>query len=599
MVFQDLSGNSNEQKSLRLRIAPAGDRLLAVFFDVVLFTPLFSLILSQLFKKVELRYYTSPNSTEFVVLCAISVLAIAVLTVVAQALCLHFFSATPGKFFFKLKVISLYGKSEKVTFTQALLRSSLWVLEFCVLCIPFVEILSHQRRQPLHDRASDTMVITLKQNFDGGPHPLETHFVKNFLFLLVCVFLFWGTIFVTQLYLMAMRGDFKKQELEGDQYLCSSISYYANKHTNRVDLALARYLAGEVDDECMMNEADFALWTDHTDQRAWAYLAKGFYFRFDKEKSFLYFGKVCDFNKTSEACRIANALAGKKNEEILRPGASLTAKVLEIKEYSSRGLFDQATYKIKALPFIQQGFENFTQIEMTKMLWALSKKSEAMGAYANTWSHMYNQNRHEFSAWMCLEELDDNCENRHYSSCDDLKEELRSTKYEVVSTEEVIALLKEGECKKSHEVNLLTFQSAFEEQEGLRNFALAVSSDSHWDQQKKISVLRSLAFDREQAGSRLVQRRALMSLIEKTTDQKDFDRAYTHLTQSEGRDWTWQKLARDLLSFSFHGGNMPVAEKTAHLVGEQTAKNWGLEKIRQQALKFKSGETRIPASEEE
>ncbi len=77
MVIQDLTDSFSVSTLRKNKIAPVTDRLLAVFFDFVLFTPIFTLLFSQLFRRLEVRYYTSPESTEFLVLFAITVLGLA------------------------------------------------------------------------------------------------------------------------------------------------------------------------------------------------------------------------------------------------------------------------------------------------------------------------------------------------------------------------------------------------------------------------------------------------------------------------------------------------------------------------------------------
>jgi len=366
---------------------------------------------------------------------------------------------------------------------------------------------------------------------------------------------------------MAFRGDFKKQELENEKYLCSSVTAFSNKQTNRLDLALSQYLAKEVDEDCLLNEADFALWTDHSTQRAWAYLAKGMYYSFDKEKAKLYFQKVCTIDEKNEACEIAKVLMGGQSDPNFKK-ESLTSKVLEIKEMAAIGYYEQAQYKIQELLKLSRAFETFVQIESTKNLVSLGKAEEAKGAYKNTWQHMDTTHRQNFSSWFCLEELDRVCENRSYESCENLKSELQSQSYEDVSAEAVVSLLRENECKKGNDLNMLSLHYALDADEALKKFAYAVSSESSWGVEVRLKALRDIAFRSEGSASRFLQRRAMMALLEKSKSESDFQAVSDYLEKTNSRDWLMQKLARAYRKTSQQAGyskgkeiRVPASEK--------------------------------------
>ncbi|GIL18726.1 MAG: hypothetical protein BroJett040_24770 [Oligoflexia bacterium] len=536
MVFLDFT-QQNEKPSVHdLKIAPVSDRLLAFFFDVVIFSPILSLILSQLLKKIELRYYTSPESMEFYVLVGVSVALGLFFVIITQALFITYWNATPGKMFFKLKVIPLHG-SGKVRFPQALLRSGLWSLEVLFLMIPFVEVLSHHYRRPLHDRASDTMVITLKEQGDLGPHPMETHFVRTMLFILVCGVLFWSSLIVTQFYRMAERGEFKRHELEEEQYLCASITAQVDDEENRLDYAIARYLAGEVGEKCLLAEADFALWQSEKDIQAWAYLAKAIHYQYDDEKSDLYLDKVCETENQGEPCFLSQAL---QHENVrLKKKTSLTAMMLSLKQQSRQGDYQDYLQELKNLSQFP-GFEHFVQKEIVKALWIAGEAEKSKGALWGIWSGLDIQDQVEIGAWLCQEELDQKCGNIEYQSCQNLKETLAENRYEDMTQEAAISVVQERECKKTSEPSLLVFHSTFEDNPELKLFVGALSSESPWTSEKRIQVMRDLAFSSR--GSKLIQKRALFYLSQKSNSEKDFQKIYEWLAKNTDHNWMWNKI---------------------------------------------------------
>jgi uncharacterized RDD family membrane protein YckC len=325
----------HKSKSAQLRIAPISERFLAFFFDIVLFTPLFTVLLSQIFKKIELRYYLAPDSIEFVALAIIAVFLIAVLTILFQSLFIHYFQGTPGKLVFKLRVVDS-STGLHPSLGNSFLRSTLWVIEFFLLGIPLLEIMSQKQRRALHDRASETAVITLKEIADPGPHPLESHFVRNLLMIFVTVFCVWGALVASKLYVAAVRGDFKKQELVNDKYLCNAVTESVEPGQSRLDYAIALFVAQQIPDDCLLSEADFAFWTNNEFELSWAYLAKSFYYKFDSDKSESYLEKVCEFDKNSTACEIAKVIQdGGEFKKASKAAETLTAQILNLKEMLS------------------------------------------------------------------------------------------------------------------------------------------------------------------------------------------------------------------------------------------------------------------------
>src|SRR4051812_36672887 len=101
MVYQD-STSSNRKTKHEFRIPPLVDRFLAFVFDIVIFTPVFSFILAHLFRKLELMYFVSPGSLEFLTLCGVLGAFLLILTILFQTLFVFLMGATPGKYFFKI-----------------------------------------------------------------------------------------------------------------------------------------------------------------------------------------------------------------------------------------------------------------------------------------------------------------------------------------------------------------------------------------------------------------------------------------------------------------------------------------------------------------
>jgi hypothetical protein len=97
--MDQLARISFPQEQTPHRLAPVVDRLLGFVLDVLLFMPLCSLILAQIFRRIEYFYQVSPNSSEFYVLLGVGVAFSLILAIIFQGLCLMLWGKTPGQFF--------------------------------------------------------------------------------------------------------------------------------------------------------------------------------------------------------------------------------------------------------------------------------------------------------------------------------------------------------------------------------------------------------------------------------------------------------------------------------------------------------------------
>ncbi len=79
---------------------------------------------------------------------------------VFSAICLHFWSATPGKMLFRMKVVD--AKTEgRISDFQVFLRSFGYFVSVSVFCLGFFWINLNKRRRGWHDYLADTVVIDL------------------------------------------------------------------------------------------------------------------------------------------------------------------------------------------------------------------------------------------------------------------------------------------------------------------------------------------------------------------------------------------------------------------------------------------------------
>ncbi len=539
-----------------LPLAPVLDRFLATGFDMVLFAPVISLMLSPLFRKLEIISLSSPTSTEFTVLAVLAVVYVCILTVLLQTLFLVWKKATPGQWFFKIRVVDFENPQNPLSLTQTMLRSTLWVLEFFILLLPFLEVFSHHQRRPMHDRAAGTIVITKKEIGEAAPHPFEADLVRKMLALSFLVIFFWSLAGVSYFYKMAMRGEFKRSELIADNFLCPQVSDSLSSEDNqsdavRLDKAVALYLAGEVTDDCVQSEADFALWSSSEEGSSWAYFAKGVIKKYDKELALPYFDKACEAGESIVACELAKL----QMTSLSLPDAQIinadyfteemkkteTAKIMVAVDDYDRAQYQKAEKNFIDLKSIK-GFGNFAQKGLIKSLWAQGQIEKAEGAFLSSLLQTNIDTRNEISAWMCAEQLDADCSQKSRVSCENLKAEYVGNFRPIESTMAAIALLKEKDCRKTTEIDLGRFHDLFEQYPDLLSFAQALSDESSLSASERLDSLRELAFRKNPVRPAAVRSQSLQVLAEKSMRRSDQELITKYLSKRKVKDLAWSKV---------------------------------------------------------
>lgn len=543
MVYQDLS-DKKSPNSQHFQIAPLADRLLAFVFDLVIFTPVFSFIMAGMFKHVELMYFTSPQSMEFMILILVSVLFGLILAILFQTLFLIWMGATPGKYFFKIRVVSVSEPTKRLRFSQAFLRSSLWAFEFLCFGLPWLEVLSEGKRRPLHDRAAGTMTSTRKVQGDQGPHILETQFVRQLLVATSLLVLTWAIFAGGHFYKMAVHGGFKKTELEAEEYLCSSVTQSLESHDVRIDKALALYLADEITEECLSSEADFVLWTPSDLEKSWAYLAKGILKKYDSAQLEGYLQKTCDIDSEGIPCQLAQHEADPRNFKI--PEGSETSRILQVIEDFEKGKYAQAEKSFTNLGKVI-GYETFAREGVVKSLWAQNKIERSKGAYANIVHQLMPPQKKELAAWICHEELDRQCGQEAIEACEDLKDEYRENKEPIKDSFVALALIREKECRHSTAVEYFQFQELFQEKKDILLFVQTLIDSAKVTEEQKKNILLNLSFRKEPVRPQFLRLLAIQALAETSQRKEHHQSLVTFLKEKKVKDLSWVKIYQKTL----------------------------------------------------
>jgi uncharacterized RDD family membrane protein YckC len=307
MVFPDLSAPQSgihQHQKQAIPIAAVADRLVALVLDFLIFSPVISLFIAGIIRQAKNFFILDSFSSEGSIAILLVIAAIFFLTVLLQSVFLYFWQATPGQIFLHLRVISYPQYQGKLSINQCIVRSILWSFGTIPLAFPFLEVLSHPLRRAFHERASDTLVVTLKKDYDDGPYPIESRFLSSWMrmsFLFGCLF---AVLSFFKTYNSLLLGHYKEKTDSQDLY-CKELKDLNEEGAQRMDAAISFFLLNEISPECLKKEAEASIWGDPLQTQELAYLAK--YLVSEGKTQGKYFDKVCE-DSSKEACTIAKSI---------------------------------------------------------------------------------------------------------------------------------------------------------------------------------------------------------------------------------------------------------------------------------------------------
>lgn len=308
MVFPDLSAPEikfRQSPTKKLTpIASVTDRFVALILDFLIFSPVISLFLAGIVRNAKISFLINSSSQEGLIAFGLGVSLCLFLVILLQTSFLYFLQATPGQIFLQLKVISYPDSKPRLDFNQCFLRSFMWCTGFVFLGIPYLEIVGHPLRRAFHERASDTLVVTLKKNFDRGPFPLETNFIASWLRMCFLFLILLGSLGFLKTYRALKLGHYAKAGNPGSH--CKELLTAEPVSASRMDMAVTLFLLGEISPQCLNQEADANLWNGEYLNHEMSYLAKALASDSEPDQD-KYFKKICE-NINSSACIMARYL---------------------------------------------------------------------------------------------------------------------------------------------------------------------------------------------------------------------------------------------------------------------------------------------------
>jgi len=385
MVTRDLSFPETRRSKLShgvstepLQVAPVSDRFIAFILDFLILSPVVSFSVAGILRNLKTVLILNSDSDEAVIIWALFVTAIIVFSCLLQALFLYFWQATPGQKFMQLQVLSYPQRSSgenNLSYAQSLLRPLGWWIGVLMGGVPFLEIIGHPLRRAFHERASDTVVVSLKKEALDLPLPVESRYITSTMWIFFGFMFLMGMIFMGKSYKSALQVGLMAGKTI-NQASCSEVSPEKYQDQKRLDIALALYFAEEVDESCVYNEAQNAVWNLEGEEKALGQLAMAVISDDEKEAK-SYNEKVCLESEKSEACAIVTFLSSKEKDRgnvLRRAGLGLvSSRLLLLKNSMEQANYASAAGLIRDLE-VETPLRSYLDKNLVRAAWALNAK---------------------------------------------------------------------------------------------------------------------------------------------------------------------------------------------------------------------------------
>lgn len=416
------------------------DRIAAGVTDsLLILSPILFLMIAPLKRNMTqaILFETPSLLTQDILL---SLLILFFLLLIYYIIFIYIYGATPGMKLFHLRVVDLWTLKPPQFFpicTRALVQ----IFECFLFGLPWIALFSNPERRTLHDLISDTLVLSQKPNKVDQPNRNESSFVRGIYFALISIS---GVVFFSlvsdTLGFMVMNDrsliflDEKKNTL-----LCEEISEIAKdknltNQSNRLLLAMEVFAAGQLEQKCLLKEAEALFIGDakiDSQVAALGYLAKAFALSDDPDASNEYLQKVCEEDEISESCQMAKIIEHWSNEEWsdveeifskIKPPLSHYTLVWKIRLHMKRAQFDLALDTMSSLSGVGE-LAHFLIPERVRALWRTSKIESAQWVAQSAYE-MFNQDtKTQLAGWMCYDELAHLCGVKKISpSCQQLSQ---------------------------------------------------------------------------------------------------------------------------------------------------------------------------------
>lgn len=420
----EAESTNTDSFELEKQLASPIDRLAAVVADFLLFSPVIAVLIAP-FRKYAVQAELIGNKTGQAQ-AAIGAVFIALASlVVLRTICHAFLGATPGQRAMKLEVVSVWtGEYPKAS--EAFLRALLWCFDLICLA-PLAAVYGDERRRPLHDRAADTVVITLNTARSAGVPTLPEMSIASGVQAAVLTV----SVLILSARLLQPFGNDSTAvaaALEAEGKLCKDVGAAlkeAPTSQTRLQTAMALFAAELLDKTCLEKEADLALWTETTTGEA--YIAKAL--TTEGELRGKYLEKVCPRDQRNSAlCGVIAFIEasdkmdfeddGTEESKIERTNAETDLELMATAIDSTTPVYMKiwaVTYSLSVHQYAraqsllndipaQSALGPFLARERTRAFWEAGQAEQSRTAFQSSLPLLKTAERTDFARWFCREE---------------------------------------------------------------------------------------------------------------------------------------------------------------------------------------------------
>lgn len=581
MVIPDWTAPKPPQKTLAEEIpqfelsamARPLDRLAAAIVDIfVLIVPVY-ILLSAPLKRVLTASFILGAESDFVSMLLMMISLAMSLIIAYQSLAHYFFGATLGKVLFDLRVRPVFAGG-KLGFGASFGRSFFWVCECLCFGLPMLSVFSNSKRRPLHDRISDTCVISIAHSGVKAPLHWERGLVRGFLGACILFGLMLATLQVRRI-LEKMKVEHGLAALIArEESDCEVVSRnfpedVEDEGHSRLELAMSLYAAGLAERSCLEAELEREM-ARQLPAAGITYLAQAFVNADDAEVSNSYLDQVCEDSPGTVECAMSKVV-NKWSEEDWESVESLLGsadqgsgylEVWAVRHYMKQANYQEALNYLNALTSHRE-LVDFSLVQRVRALYDLFREPEAEAALAQALPVLSKEDGEEISAWMCAQQLQNGCGALEKVACHGIPaaKELGEIDFEHSST--ALSRLMALECHSEHAMDYLTFSEAVHDGDWKNFFRANLKhqrADNHAAFKLYAEVINSNSTPevlRVEAVRRLAQfasRQQLASVVEmwrgfesKESWIKAGNLLLTRFSEKKDRDWM-MRMARHLMT---------------------------------------------------
>lgn len=354
MVYYDINQSSEVTKSQKTATpALIIDRVFSFVIDYLVISPFVMFALYFSFNNGFLFAKTNPTAPENAVFYVLMAICYFLLFALFQTFFISRWQATPGQYFLKIKFE--LEEDDSLILIRVFFRQLLFWVSFVMFCIPFLSVMTNQRRRTFYDQLADVSVVSNKEETQLFTFELEYRYWRALMGTLTLFFVFLFSAFIWTNYdkIVNRSGSFAALKQQG--FFCEEIEDV--ELSNRLETAVALNLVNQLSDKCLNHEADFVLWKQKFNNYSLAYYAKSLTTD-DSKKEKKYLAQACDgqntaaFENLSLACKIARSFANQDFEKLytsIKADQGLLADVLKYELANTLGKKEAALENFNSL----------------------------------------------------------------------------------------------------------------------------------------------------------------------------------------------------------------------------------------------------------